>query len=76
MARGKVGSAYPKGGTALVAILLAGVLLGDATPAAAGFANRKLVTVTGSQVVGGPHADFPIVFAVVDPELSLRDPVL
>jgi len=42
-----------------------------ALPALAGFSSRKLVTVTGSQVVGGPHVNFPVIVGVADPELRL-----
>ncbi len=60
-----------RSGAALVAAVLAGALLGAGAPAHAGFANRKLVTVAGSQVVGGPHANFPVLFVVVDPDMRL-----
>ena len=35
----------------------------------AGFAFRKQITIDGAQVVGGPHVDFPVLFAVEDPDL-------
>jgi hypothetical protein len=47
------------------------IFAGSAIPAAAGFANRKVITVAGSRVVGGPHTDFPVLLAVVDAELRL-----
>ena len=56
---------------ALVAAVLAGALLGAGAPAHAGFANRKLVTIAGSQVVGGPHANFPLLYAIIDPDMRL-----
>ena len=56
---------------ALTAPLVIAALLGGGLPATAGFANRKLVTIDGSRVVGGPHANFPVVVAVTDPELRL-----
>jgi len=51
--------------------LLLLVLAAATAPAEAGFAFRKLITVTGSQVIGGPHVDFPLLVAASDPQMRL-----
>jgi hypothetical protein len=56
---------------ALALVSLAGLAtLGLAASADAGFAYRKQITIDGAQVVGGPHVDFPVLFAVEDPDLA------
>jgi len=58
----------PRARRAAAAIL--SFLLG-AYPASAGFAHRKLLTVNGSQVAGGPHTNFPVAVGFVEPDLRL-----
>ncbi|MGD8894703.1 MAG: hypothetical protein PVJ73_01575, partial [Acidobacteriota bacterium] len=44
-------------------------MLGLAVPSEGGFAFRKPLAINGSQVVGGPHLDFPVLVSIVDPDL-------
>ena len=57
------------GGRVGSALLVVALTIGLAAAAEAGFSYRKPVTITGAQVVGGPHLDFPVLVSVVDPNL-------
>ncbi|MGD8894702.1 MAG: DUF2341 domain-containing protein [Acidobacteriota bacterium] len=54
----------------LAALVVGGLALSAAGEAEAAFAFRKPLVVRGGRVSGGPHADFPVLVSVTDPQLA------
>ena len=47
-------------------------LLTSTAPAEAAFGFRKPLTIQGARVSGAPHANFPVLISIVDPNLRVR----
>ena len=47
------------------------IAVGLTSPAEAAFTSRRLLTVQAAQVVGGPHANFPVLVRLTDPTLKM-----
>jgi Peptidase family C25/Concanavalin A-like lectin/glucanases superfamily/Domain of unknown function (DUF2341) len=47
------------------------IVLGTSSLTEAAFTSRRLLTVQAAQVVGGPHANFPVLVRLTDPTLQM-----